>query len=70
VGIHHVAFGAPSREAVNERAEWLRAEGIEIESGPKEYDYLPGYYAVFFYDPDGIKLELVYVPYFDEAQDS
>jgi glyoxylase I family protein len=62
VGLHHVAFGAPSREAVDERAEWLRAQGGEIESGPKEYDYRPGYYAVFFYDPDGIKLELVFAP--------
>ena len=34
----------------------------EIESGPEEYDYRPGYYAVFFYDPDGIKLEILYVP--------
>ena len=34
--------------------------GAEIESGPKEYDYMAGYYAVFFYDPDGIKLELVW----------
>jgi glyoxylase I family protein len=62
VGVHHVAFEAPSREAVDERAEWLRAEGAEIESDPKEYDYTPGYYAVFFYDPDGIKLELVHRP--------
>ena len=30
-------------------------------SGPEEYDYSPGY-AVFFYDPDGIKLELVHRP--------
>ncbi len=27
-------------------------------SGP----YLPGYYAGFFHDPDGIKLEVVFVP--------
>ena len=27
-----------------------------------EYAYIPGYYAVFFYDPDGIKLEIVHVP--------
>ena len=47
---------------VDERAEWLRAQGAEIESGPAEYDYREGYYAVFFYDPDGIKLELLYVP--------
>jgi catechol 2,3-dioxygenase-like lactoylglutathione lyase family enzyme len=47
---------------VNERAEWLRTQGAEIESGPEEYSYVPGYYAVFFYDPDGIKLEIVHVP--------
>ena len=29
---------------------------------PQEYGYLPGYYAVFFYDPDGIKLEILHVP--------
>jgi hypothetical protein len=23
---------------------------------------LPGYYAVFFYDPDGMKLEIVHIP--------
>ena len=43
-------------------AEWLRGRGAEIESGPEEYSYMPGYYAVFFYDPDGIKLEIVHVP--------
>jgi catechol 2,3-dioxygenase-like lactoylglutathione lyase family enzyme len=62
VGLHHLAFGAPSREVVDERAEWLRAQGATIESGPEEYGYTPGYYAVFFYDPDGIKLELVHRP--------
>jgi len=62
VGIHHLAFEAWSRAAVDERAAWLRDQGAEIESGPMEYAYLPGYYAVFFYDPDGIKLEIVHVP--------
>jgi glyoxylase I family protein len=33
-----------------------------LASGPQEYDYIPGYYAVFFHDPDGIKLEIVHVP--------
>jgi glyoxylase I family protein len=62
VGVHHVAFEAPSRFEVDERAEWLRGRGVSIESGPEEYWYIPGYYAVFFYDPDGIKLEIVHVP--------
>jgi glyoxylase I family protein len=62
VGLHHLALEAASRGAVDERAEWLRARGAAIESGPQEYWYMPGYYAVFFYDPDGIKLEIVHVP--------
>ena len=47
---------------VDERADWLTERGAEIESGPEEYGYQPGYYAVFFYDPDGIKLEIVHIP--------
>jgi glyoxylase I family protein len=62
VGVHHVAFEAPSRFEVDERAEWLRGRGMSLESDPGEYSYIPGYYAVFFYDPDGIKLEIVHVP--------
>ena len=64
VGLHHLAFEASSRAAVDERAEWLRssAAGAQIESGPQEYAYQLGYYAVFFYDPDKLKLEIVHVP--------
>jgi glyoxylase I family protein len=62
IGVHHVAFEAASRAAVDERAAWVSAQGGEIESGPEEYWYSPGYYAVFFYDPDGMKLEIVHVP--------
>ena len=62
VGVHHVCFEVESRAVVDERAEWLEAQGAHIESGPQEYGYMPGYYAVFFYDPDGLKLELVHVP--------
>jgi catechol 2,3-dioxygenase-like lactoylglutathione lyase family enzyme len=62
VGVHHVAIAAPARWMVDERAAWLAQQGATIESAPREYDYIPGYYAVFFYDPDGIKLEIVHVP--------
>jgi catechol 2,3-dioxygenase-like lactoylglutathione lyase family enzyme len=67
VGIHHLAFVASSREQVHERAAWLRERGVEIESEPRTYDYTPGYYAVFFYDPDGIKLEIVHRPKADQG---
>ena len=61
-GLHHLAFEARSRAVVDERHEWLVSSGGMIESPPGEYSYIPGYYAVFFYDPDGIKLEVVHVP--------
>ena len=62
LGLHHLALNAPSRAAVDERHEWLVLAGAEIETPPREYTYSPGYYAVFFYDPDGIKLEILHVP--------
>lgn len=62
IGLHHLALEASSRAAVDERFDWLRERGAEIESEPREYGYIPGYYAVFFYDPDGIKLEILHVP--------
>jgi len=62
IGLHHLAFQAPSREVVEERLRWARSQGVEIEDDPTEYDYMPGYYAGFFRDPDGIKLEVVHTP--------
>jgi len=62
VGLHHLAVEAGSRAAVDERYRWLLDRGVKIETPPQEYLYLPGYYAVFFYDPDGIKLEILHLP--------
>jgi catechol 2,3-dioxygenase-like lactoylglutathione lyase family enzyme len=62
VGLHHLAFEADSRAQVDERAEWVGGQSVEIESEPQEYTYMTGYYAFFFYDPDGLKLEIVHVP--------
>jgi glyoxylase I family protein len=62
IGLHHLAIEAVSRAVVDERAAWLRANGALLESEPQEYTYMPGYYAVFFYDPDGLKLEILHVP--------
>ncbi|HSN69955.1 MAG TPA: VOC family protein [Steroidobacteraceae bacterium] len=60
-GLHHLAFAAPSRSAVDDLHAWLEARAIPVLDPPAEYpDYEPGYYAVFFADPDGLKLEYVY----------
>jgi catechol 2,3-dioxygenase-like lactoylglutathione lyase family enzyme len=66
-GLHHIAFAARSRRVVDGRAEWLRSVDAEIESGPAVYGYTPGYYAVFFHDPDGVKLEVVHRPFLRTA---
>lgn len=65
IGLEHLCLDVPSREVVDERAQWAR-ERDAVLSGPREYDYTPGYYAVFILDPDGIKLELVHRPDFWE----
>jgi len=63
VGIHHVAFEAHSTGAVDECWEWVLTQGVCTESAPKEFPhYVPGYYAAFFFDPDGIKVEVVNEP--------
>lgn len=60
-GLHHLAFEAPSREAVDRFHDILLEQGVTVLDPPAQYDhYAPGYYAVFFADPDGIKLEYVF----------
>ena len=53
---------------VDERARSIAgtSEGAVL-SGPAGHDYTPGYYAVFFTDPDGIKLELLHRPTYWES---
>ena len=56
---NRIAFWAPSRDAVDEVAEVVRKAGARNIEGPELcVDYSPGYYAVFFEDPDGNKLEV------------
>jgi len=62
IGLHHLAFSAYAREVIDEIARMAAELETEIESGPVEYDYTPGYYALFVHDPDGIKLEFVHRP--------
>lgn len=60
-GVHHIALTAKSREDVDALYELLLEMGAQILDAPREYPkYEPGYYAVFFLDPDGIKLEYVF----------
>lgn len=64
-GLNHIALRVASPEAVDKfHHDYLLKRNIPIlYSGPKEYpEYEPGYYSVYFEDPDRIKLEVVYKP--------
>jgi glyoxylase I family protein len=60
-GLHHFAWNADSRQDVDRLHERLVAAGAAILDAPADYpQYGTGYYAVFFADPDGLKLEYVH----------
>ncbi len=62
-GLHHLAWRAESRADVDALHALLVAQGITVLDAPAHYPQYSGdYYAVFFEDPDGMKLELVYAP--------
>jgi catechol 2,3-dioxygenase-like lactoylglutathione lyase family enzyme len=66
-GLHHICLQLPASADVDAAASALRGRGIRVTE-PKLYpEYNPDYYATFFTDPDGIRLELVNrTPYRDE----
>ena len=60
-GLHHLTWIADSREDVDGLHKLLVAFGATILDAPADYpNYRPGYYALFFADPDGLKLEFVH----------
>ncbi|NKB70008.1 MAG: hypothetical protein GKR89_23280 [Candidatus Latescibacteria bacterium] len=64
-GLHHLAFRLDSAAAVDRfYAEVLHGlDGVYSEDPPVACpEYGAGYYATFFYDPDGNKLEVTYTP--------
>ena len=62
VGLHHLCLRARSREDVDKTAALAAKLGAKIVRGPEERDWAPGYYYVLFEDPDGIRLEVNFVP--------
>jgi len=62
-GLHHLAWRAASRDDVDALHAILIRHDIRILDAPAHYPQYSGdYYAVFFEDPDGMKLELVHAP--------
>jgi catechol 2,3-dioxygenase-like lactoylglutathione lyase family enzyme len=61
-GLHHVCFRARSREDVAAACRLAAEAGAMIVHGPEEGDWAPGYYSALFEDPDGVRLEINYIP--------
>ncbi len=62
IGFHHYAFELASRKAVDELGTFLENNGMTVVDPPGEY-YGRNYYAVYFTDPDGMKLEgMIWAP--------
>ncbi|HME71480.1 MAG TPA: VOC family protein [Myxococcota bacterium] len=58
-GLHHVCFQVANRGPVDEAHRELTRLGVAATE-PREYpEYNDDYYATFFSDPDGIRLEVV-----------
>jgi catechol 2,3-dioxygenase-like lactoylglutathione lyase family enzyme len=57
---NRIAFWVTSEDEVDRVTEVARNAGASDVSGPKPMPYSPGYYASFFADPSGNRLE-VYV---------
>ena len=51
---------APVTPAGRRARGWLESKGVEIESGARRLPLLARLLRLFFYDPDGIKLEIVH----------
>jgi catechol 2,3-dioxygenase-like lactoylglutathione lyase family enzyme len=69
-GLNHLAFRVDARAGVDRFArEFLQPRGLAALYGtPREFpEYAAGYYAVFFEDPDRLKLEVAHVPELIEA---
>ena len=60
-GLHHLAWNVETRDEVDAIYKAMVEQGVAILDPPDEYGYEPGYYAFFFEDPDGLKLEIMNV---------
>ncbi len=58
-GLHHVCLRLPDDAAVDAAYKGLRSLGVEATEPARYPEYAEDYYATFFEDPDGIRLELV-----------
>jgi catechol 2,3-dioxygenase-like lactoylglutathione lyase family enzyme len=60
IGLQHLAFMLKSRSAVRRVHAWAAGRGDTILDAPQDFpQYPPPYFATFWLDPHGFKLEAV-----------
>jgi catechol 2,3-dioxygenase-like lactoylglutathione lyase family enzyme len=57
-GLHHLCLRVESISEVQAIANQLRSRGINASEAKLYAEYAPDYWATFFSDPDGIRLEI------------
>jgi len=60
VGLEHLALSVDSREEVDEAYQRCLKAGARIHFPPEEDRDIPGYVELFFFDPDGFRIEIVH----------
>jgi glyoxylase I family protein len=62
VGIEHIAFYVDTRDEVDAAFQRCLEIGARIHFPPEEDRDIEGYYELFVFDPDGIRIEVGYAP--------
>ncbi len=62
IGLHHLCFRARLREDIDRLYEFLVKEQVLVVHEPEEGPWASGYYSILFEDPEGIRLEVNFVP--------
>lgn len=62
VGIEHIAFYVDSPEEVDGAYQRCLDIGARVHFPPEEDRDLPGYYEMFVFDPDGMRVEVACAP--------
>ena len=57
-GLHHLCLRVDSVDDVVAVAQTLRAAGVDASEAQLHPGYAPDYWATFFTDPDGVRLEV------------
>jgi len=62
VGLEHIAFYVDERDEVDAAHERCMRMSANVHFPPEEDRDLPGYYELFVFDPDGIRVEVACGP--------